>query len=141
MIWHARRCACGEGCGCAEPRLQGGEGSEIACRPEPIIITKPGRILSYDETRIEMDMTKGSKAKKKRTIVDRTVPQEEWKETLTFKGGVFGTGVGGSTAAGDTFPALFIIAGAGISPEMCSPSPNCEFYGTKWQDAAGKVHL
>ena len=39
---------------------------------ELIIFTKPDRVLSFDETRVELDMTKASKEKKARTIIDKT---------------------------------------------------------------------
>jgi hypothetical protein len=95
---------------------------------QPIIITHPERIFSFDESRVELDMTKASKAKQERTIVDITVPREERGETLAAKGGLNGTGVGGSTADGKALPALFIFSGGGLSPAMCKPIPNCDFY-------------
>ena len=101
---------------------------------QPIIITHPDRIFSFDESRVEMDMTKASKAKQERTLVDKTVPRQERNETLAAKGGQNGTGVGGSTADGKALPGLFIFAGAGLSPAMCKPTPNCDFY-----DADGKM--
>ena len=127
VVPNARRCVRREGVAVRNPDFKEG-GDPKARDGQPIIITKPGRIFSFDETRIEMDMTKGSKAKQERTIVDRTQPREERCETLAFKGGLTGTGVGGSTAAGDALPALFIIAGGGLTPAMCTPSPNCDFY-------------
>ena len=80
---------------------------------QPIKILKPSRIVSFDETRVEMDMTKASKHKKERTIVDRTAPEYDRSDSLAAKGGVSGTGVGGSTADGRTLPALFVLAGGG----------------------------
>ena len=101
---------------------------------QPVFITKPSRILSFDETRVELDMTKGSKAKKERTLIDKTVPARDAQDSLAFKGGISGTGVGGSTVDGRTLPALFILAGGGLRPEHCTPSPDCDFL-----DAEGRL--
>ena len=102
---------------------------------QPILITKPGRIISFDETRVEMDMTKASKSKKERTIVDKKAPQIDRQDSLAAKGGISGTGVGGSTANGRTLPALFIFSGGGLKPEHCTPSPDSGFI-----DDSGRMH-
>ena len=31
---------------------------------EPVLVSRPGRILSFDETRVEIDQTEGGKARK-----------------------------------------------------------------------------
>ena len=67
---------------------------------EMIIISKPDRIISFDETRVELDMTKATKERKSRTLIDKSAPKSTAGETLAFKGGLQGTGVGGSTASG-----------------------------------------
>jgi hypothetical protein len=95
---------------------------------QPIIITKPDRLISFDETRVEMDMTKASKAKQERTLVDKMSPPDERNEVLAHKGGLNGTGVGGSAACGNTLPALFILAGGGLTPAHTKPSPDCDYF-------------
>lgn len=95
---------------------------------EPIYITAPDRIISFDETRIELDMTQASKAKGERTLVDKTAPQSTRNETLANKGGLCGTGVGGSSTSGKAFlPALFILASGSLDPSWCSPAPLSDF--------------
>jgi len=95
---------------------------------EMIIITKPDRLISFDETRVELDMTKASKERKARTIIDKTADKSTAAESLAFKGGLQGTGVGGSTASGRALPALFIFQGQSIQPRWLSQSPDCDFY-------------
>ena len=85
---------------------------------EPIFITKPGRILSFDETRLQLDMTTASRANALRSVVTK---DDTSREYLAGKGGGDASGVGGSTAAGDSLPGLFIIAGNGFVPAYCLP--------------------
>lgn len=87
---------------------------------EPIIIKKPSRIVSFDETKLSMDMTVQSRGKKLRSV---TVPGEQYekKEHLAAKGGSSATGVGGSTGDGESLPGLFIFSGGSIKPAWLRP--------------------
>lgn len=97
-------------------------------KAEPILIIDPDRMVSFDETRVEMDMTKASKSKSERILVDKTTAAANRCETLAHKGGMCGTAVGGSTASGKALRPLIIFSGGGLRPEMCTPSPDCDFY-------------
>lgn len=94
---------------------------------EPIHITKPDRILSFDESRIELDMTQATKSNESRTIVDKQAPASSRQESLANKGGLCGTGVGGSTASGKALPGLFIMASGSIEASWCTPAPLSDF--------------
>ena len=72
----------------------------VGSATEMIIIDKPDRVLSFDETRVELDMTKSSKEKRAKTLIDKSVERSTAAETIASKGGLQGTGVGGSTASG-----------------------------------------
>ncbi|KAK3283778.1 hypothetical protein CYMTET_8543 [Cymbomonas tetramitiformis] len=75
-----------------------------------IHITKPGRVLSFDETRLTMDCTDSSKSKQERIVKP---DKDDDGEVLVNKGGgVDASGVGGSTADGDSLAPLFIFGGA-----------------------------
>ena len=95
---------------------------------ELIILTKPDRVLSFDETRVELDMTKASQEMQASTIIDKTTERSTAGETIAFKGGLQATGVGGSTASGRALPALFIFQGLSLQPRWLSQSPDCDFY-------------
>jgi len=95
---------------------------------ELIIITKPDRVISFDETRVELDMTKASKEKRAKIVIDKSADRSTAAETLAFKGGLQGTGVGGSTASGRALPALFVFQGHSLQPRWLSQSPDCDFY-------------
>lgn len=43
---------------------------------------KPERVLSFDESRIELDMTQASKSREQLTVVDKTAPASCRKGTL-----------------------------------------------------------
>ena len=77
---------------------------------QPIIITKPERLVSFDETRIELDMTRASKAASERIVIVREHGSKTQRATdcVAHKGGLAGTGVGGSLADSRSLPALFI---------------------------------
>ncbi|KAK3248159.1 hypothetical protein CYMTET_42368 [Cymbomonas tetramitiformis] len=74
-----------------------------------IHITKPKRVLSFDETRLTMDCTESSKSKQERIVKPE---KEDDGEVLVNKGGGVASGVGGSTADGDSLAPLFIFGGA-----------------------------
>lgn len=88
-----------------------------------IFITKPDRVLSFDETRLELDMTSSSKAKKERTVIDKNEVAPSRAETLAHKGGLVGTGIGGSTSSGKTLCPLFIFGSGGLQPGWCRVVP------------------
>eukprot|EP00965_Chrysotila_dentata_P185332 6118548-Pleurochrysis_carterae.AAC.1 len=48
-------------------------------------------------------------------------------DTLANKGGLAGTGVGGSTADGRALPALFILASMHLGDEWMEPAPKSDF--------------
>jgi len=95
---------------------------------EMIFITKPDRLISFDETRVELDMTKSYKDRKAKILIDKSVERSTATETIAFKGGLQGTGVGGSTASGRALPALFVFMGGSLQPRWLSQSPDCDFY-------------
>lgn len=72
-----------------------------------LIIIKPGRIASMDETRLTNDTTEKNKANQCRSIVGT---KGDAREVLMNKGGGDGTGIGGSTADGVDLPGFFIFA-------------------------------
>jgi len=74
---------------------------------ERVIIVKPGRIASMDETRLTNDTTEKTKGKRNRSIVSKG---NDSREALANKGGGDGTGIGGSTADGIDLPGFFIFA-------------------------------
>jgi len=74
---------------------------------ERVIIVKPGRIFSMDETRLTNDSTEKNKSKRNRSLVGKT---GDSAETLANKGGGDGTGIGGSSADGRDLPGFFIFA-------------------------------
>ena len=81
------------------------EGEELS---QLIIITKPGRIFSMDETRLTNDATTPSKAKGNRTLI---CTDGDCGEVIVNKGGGDGTGIGGTSADGLDLPGFFIFAG------------------------------
>eukprot|EP00965_Chrysotila_dentata_P120646 3989674-Pleurochrysis_carterae.AAC.3 len=85
------------GAACVNPDFdeQAGLGDKNA---KIFIITEPGRIMSFDESRVELDTTESTKCKQQRIIVDNTAPAMQRLDSLAHKGGLAGTGVGGSTA-------------------------------------------
>ena len=85
---------------------------------EPIRITRPERIISFDETRIQLDMTDGTHAPHAKTVRDGP---HDTGETLAAKGGGMASGVGGSTAAGDSLPGMFLTAGASFDNKWIQP--------------------
>ena len=66
---------------------------------EPIKITKPGRIFSMDETRLTNDTTQCSKAKVCRSVL---AADGDCGKVVVNKGGGDGTGVGGTSADGQS---------------------------------------
>jgi len=62
-----------------------------------IILTRPERLFSFDETRLTMDCTDSNKSKGNRIV---TSGLDDRGDTLSSKGGGDGTGVGGSFADG-----------------------------------------
>ena len=96
-------------------------------KSEAIFIVHPERLLSFDESRLELDMTSGSKANAERIVVDKREDRETRGETLAHKGGFAGTGVGGSTANGCALPALFIFASGSLKLEWLKPQPRSDF--------------
>ena len=78
----------------------------VGSATEMIIVDKPDRVLSFDETRVELDMTKSSKEKRAKTFIDECVERSTAAETIAFKGGLQGTGVGAAQLAGMTFNQL-----------------------------------
>ena len=94
---------------------------------EAIFLTHPERLLSFDESRLELDMTANSKSKAERIVVDKREALETRGEILAHKGGLAGTGVGGSTANGCALPALFIFASGSLKLDWLKPSPRCDF--------------
>ena len=85
---------------------------------QPILITKPERIVSFDETRLQMDMTEVGSGNQMRTV---RAGKEDTGETLAAKGGGDASGVGGSTAAGGGLPPMFILAGQSIDIAWLEP--------------------
>ena len=88
---------------------------------EKIKIIKPERIFSFDETRIQMDMADAKfKSKTLKIVVDKrstTGAHDKGnpnRDVVVSKGGGDASGVGGSTAAGDALPAMFIVAGESL---------------------------
>eukprot|EP00965_Chrysotila_dentata_P157510 5203468-Pleurochrysis_carterae.AAC.1 len=96
-------------------------------RAELVIITDPKRLMSFDESRVELDMTESTKCKQQRMLVDKTAPATQRLDTLAHKGGLAGTGVGGSTASGHAVPALFILASMNLDDKWMEPSPVSDF--------------
>ena len=90
---------------------------------QPVLITKPGRIFSMDETRLTNDSTDCSKAKGCRSVLAR---DGDCGEVVVNKGGGDGTGVGGTSADGLDTPGFFIFANDIIHASCLlytSPSP------------------
>eukprot|EP00965_Chrysotila_dentata_P088819 2932741-Pleurochrysis_carterae.AAC.1 len=81
------------GVACVNPDFdeQYGMGNKNA---EMFISTEPGRIMSFDESRVELDMTESTKCKQQRIVVDKTAPAMQRLDSLAHKGGLAGTGVG-----------------------------------------------
>eukprot|EP00965_Chrysotila_dentata_P236350 6201266-Pleurochrysis_carterae.AAC.5 len=97
-------------------------------KAELIIITEPKRVMSFDESRVELDMTESTKCPQQRMVVDKTAPRTQRLDTLAHKGGLAGTGVGGSTASGHALQsALFILASMHLEDQWMSPSPVSHF--------------
>eukprot|EP00965_Chrysotila_dentata_P026915 893248-Pleurochrysis_carterae.AAC.1 len=100
---------------------------DLPCAVQVLVI-HPERIISFDETRVKLDMTKNtSKAKWLRTMIDKTVPRASQRDALAQKGGLAGTGVGGSTASNQALLSLFILAASSSSSSWCVPLPACGF--------------
>ncbi|KAK3263638.1 hypothetical protein CYMTET_27571 [Cymbomonas tetramitiformis] len=78
-----------------------------------IHITKPERVMSFDETRLSTDCTESSKARYRRSGHLKTGKGDEG-EALANKGGGVATGVGGSLANGNSLPPFFISREVGI---------------------------
>ena len=100
--------------------------SGSAC--EPIFIVDPDRWISYDETRLELDMTQATKAKSERTVVNKLEPKDSRRDCLSYKGGLFGTGIGGSTASAKALRPMFVFGSGSFALEwtMWRP-PRCDF--------------
>jgi len=96
----------------------------------PVFVTKPERILSFDETRSELDMTTTSQAKSEAGVFDRNAPRETRKEAMAaHKGGLSATIVGGGTGDGKALPAFVIFAGESYAARWTRPSPTSHFLG------------
>ena len=73
---------------------------------EELKITKPGRMISMDETRLTNDTMEAHKGKANRILMKKG----DDGTTVVNKGGGDGTGIGGSTADGMDLPGFFIFA-------------------------------
>ena len=92
-------------------------------RSERIIITKPWRVFSMDESRLTNDTTVKDKSKANRSLVSR---EGDSCEVLVNKGGGDGTGIGGSAADGMDLPGFFIFAKNLMHIEdVDGPVPTC----------------
>ena len=95
---------------------------------EPVIITKPGRIFSMDETRLTNDTMEKHKGKGCRSILG---VEGDDGTTVVNKGGGDGTAIGGSSADGLDLPAFIIFAqniihaGAGDGDVAADAHPTC----------------
>mmetsp|Transcript_20914 Transcript_20914/g.35020 ORF Transcript_20914/g.35020 Transcript_20914/m.35020 type:complete len:556 (+) Transcript_20914:920-2587(+) len=87
---------------------------------QPIFITDPTRIVSFDETSLSVDQTGTSKGSEERIVRDGV---EDEGASLATKGDVSMTGVGGSNGAGQSLPPCFIYSGASFRPEWCEGAP------------------
>ncbi|KAK3244607.1 hypothetical protein CYMTET_45787 [Cymbomonas tetramitiformis] len=74
-----------------------------------IHIMRPERLLSFDETRLTMDMTDGSKSKAERIV---NAGEGDEGEVLVNKGGGVASAIGGSTSTGESLPACIVFGGA-----------------------------
>ena len=71
-----------------------------------LVLLKPERLFSMDESRLTNDTTEKHKGKANRSIVGKG----DSREVLANKGGGDGTGIGGSSADGRDLPGFFIFA-------------------------------
>lgn len=94
---------------------------------EPVFITSPDRIVSFDETRVEADMTHAARGKRERGLFDKHGPVESRRDVLANKGGLAATGVGGCAADGKALPGLFIFAATSYEQSWTTPSPRSGF--------------
>ena len=82
---------------------------------EPLIITHPERILSYDETKVELDCTKGGKGGSDRVV--RAGPGDDG-ETVVTKTGKCASAACGRTGDGRTLPPYIVFnSGEGFEKE------------------------
>lgn len=82
-----------------------------------LIITRPERIFSMDETHLTNDNWENSKSK-----INRNAVASGWsREVLSNKSGGDGTAIGGSSADGKDLPAFFIFASNIVHPGDVQP--------------------
>lgn len=74
---------------------------------QPIHVIKPDHIISFDESRVKMNMTAPTKSKESRIVVDKRAPAASRQETLTNKVGLVGTDVDGFTASPSFSPSTW----------------------------------
>ena len=92
--------------------------SQLQCLP--VIITKPGRIVSFDESHITLDQMDSSKSAQERIVCRKG----DTGECLSNKErGGDATVVGGSTAAGDRLPPMFIFPTTTWPPSWTDGAP------------------
>lgn len=64
-----------------------------------VSVVKPNNLISFDESRVELDTNQSSKSNSECIVVDKHASLEIRRETITHKGGLAGTTVCGSTAS------------------------------------------
>jgi hypothetical protein len=99
--------------------VKGAEGT----KGEEIFITKPGRIISMDETGLELETMTNSKSNKVRVIVKKGSGDDH--STMGTKSSERVTGVGGSRMDGKTVAPVFIFKSAvGVDPHATLGGPS-----------------
>ena len=73
---------------------------------ERLVLLKPERLFSMDETRLTNDTTEKNKSKINRSIISKGGS----RDVVANKGGGDGTGIGGSSADGKDLPGFFIFS-------------------------------
>ena len=88
---------------------------------EPLIITKPGRMVSFDET--HLFLTGKENVGRKKMLVVKDARGSADRDMVVNKCAANLTQVGGSCADGRALPQLAIIPGKSIDPMMTKGAP------------------
>eukprot|EP00873_Tetraselmis_striata_P041961 jgi/Tetstr1/462225/TSEL_000624.t1 len=104
-------------------------------RSEMLIITHPERIFSFDETRVELDCTKGGKRKGDRIVRDG---KHDRGEGLSTKSSATATVACGRTGIGENLPPYTVFA-SGSSTEAVWHKEKHEMFRRKNYNTDGRT--